>query len=71
MVDKYSSFSKIGQCLKPLTMSAVGNDDRMLRSKFLLLFANARGTGTPLTAKCPAPVTHRASNTRGDARGWI
>ena len=39
-----------------------------------LLFANAQGVGTLLTAKCPAPGTHRASNARGlpggDARGW-
>ena len=30
----------------------------------LLLFANARGVGTLLTTKCPAPGTHRVSNTR-------
>ena len=47
-------------CLKPLTLSAVGNADRMLR----LMFANFRGTGTLITAKCPAPGTHRASNAR-------
>ena len=29
-----------------------------------LLFANDRGTGTILTAKCPAPGTHRATNAR-------
>ena len=31
----------------------------------VLLFANARRTGTLLTAKCPGPGTHRASNARG------
>ena len=30
-----------------------------------LLFANARGAGTRLTVKCPAPGTHRATNARG------
>ena len=30
-----------------------------------LLFAIARETGTLLTTKCPAPGTHRVSNTRG------
>ena len=40
----------------------------------LLLFANARGTGTLLTVKCPSPGTHRETNARGlpgeDACGW-
>ena len=31
----------------------------------LLLFANARGAGTLLTIKCPAPRTHREANARG------
>ena len=30
----------------------------------LLLFANARGVGTRLTAKCPASGTHRTSDAR-------
>ena len=41
-------------CLKPLTLSAVGNDNGMLYETSLLLFANARGAGTPLTVKCPS-----------------
>ena len=58
-------------CLKPLTLSAVGNDERMLRNKFLL-FANARGAGTLLTTKCPAPGTHRrATNIRGLPGGML
>ena len=61
-------------CLKPLTLNAIGNDDGCYETSFLL-FANARGAGTQLTAKYPAPKTHRASNARGlpgggDARGW-
>ena len=40
-----------------------------------LLFANARGAGTLLTAKHPAAGTHRAQKcpgfARGDACGWI
>ena len=39
-----------------------------------LLFANARGAGTLLTTKCPAPGTRRVSNARGlpggDTRDW-
>ena len=31
----------------------------------LLVFANARGAGTLLTVKCPAPGTHRETNARG------
>ena len=31
----------------------------------LLLFAYARGAGTLLTVKCPAPGTHRETNARG------
>ena len=40
-----------------LTLSAVGNDDRMLPGyeTSLLLFANARGAGTLLTANALAP----------------
>ena len=34
-----------------------------------LLFANAQGARTPLTAKCPAPGTHRATNARGFREG--
>ena len=35
MVDKCSSPTP--NCLKPLTLSAVGNDDRMLRNKFFVV----------------------------------
>ena len=38
--------------------SAVGNDDRMLRSEFFVV-CKCQGTGTLLTAKCPALGTHR------------
>ena len=50
-------------CLNPLILSAVGNDDRMLRNKFSL-FANARGAETLSTAKCPASETLRATDAR-------
>ena len=66
-------------CLKPLTLSAVGNDDRVLRNRFFL-FANARGGGgggggTLLIVKCPPTGTHCETNARclprrGDARDW-
>ena len=62
-------------CLKSSTLSAVENDDRMLRNKFVL-FANSRGAGTLLTVKSPSPGTHPETNVRGlpggggDARGW-
>ena len=62
-------------CLKSLALSAVGNDNRMLRNKFVVVCKNARGIGTLLTVKFPAAGTHRETNTRGlpgggDARGW-
>ena len=69
-------------CLKPLALSAVGNDNRMLQNNILLTFANAQWGGgggvgrTLLIVKCPVPGTHCASNAqglpgrRGDARGW-
>ena len=60
----------VPECLKPLTLSAVGNDDGMLRNKFLM-FANARGAGTLLTVKCPAPGIHRAINARGLPVGML
>ena len=60
-------------CLKPLTLSAVGNDDKMVRNKFVVV-CKCPGDGTLLTVKCPAPGTHRETNARGlpggDARGW-
>ena len=51
-------------CLKPLTLSAVGNDDRMMRNKFVVV-CKCPGVGTLLTFKCPAPRTHRETNARG------
>ena len=69
MLLTYSKMTVL-DCLKPLTLSAVGNGDRMLRNTFLL-FANARGAGTLSTAKCPAPGTHRAINGRGLPGGML
>ena len=54
MVNKCSSYSTMMVFETPLTLSAVGNDDIMLQSKFFL-FANAQGSRTLSTAKCPAP----------------
>ena len=51
-------------CLKSLTLSAVGNDDRMLRNKFVVVCKCPRA-GTLLTVKCSAPGTHRETNARG------
>ena len=59
-------------CLKPLTLSAVGNGDRMLRNKFFCCLQMPGGAGTLSTAKCPAPVgTHRSTNARGLPGGML
>ena len=50
-------------CLKPLALSAVGNDDLMLRNKFVVV-CKCPGSGTQLTVKCPVPGTHRKTNAR-------
>ena len=42
-----------------MTLSAVGNDDRMLRSNFF--FANAWGAGTLWIATCPPPSPRDSS----------
>ena len=49
--------------INALHQSSVGNDDRMLRNKFVGV-CKCPG-GTLLTVKCPAPGTHRETNTRG------
>ena len=66
MVDKCSSPTPkmtVLDCLKPSTLSAVGNDDRMSRNKFFVVCKYPGGT--LLTAKCPAPGTHHTTNARG------
>ena len=67
------SKTTVFDCLKPLTLSAVGNDDRMLRNKFVVV-CKCPGGGTLLIIKYPVPGTHRETNARGlpgwDARGW-
>ena len=73
MVDKCSSpYSRmtVFDCLKPSALCAVGNDDRMLRNKFFVV-CKCPGGRTLLTAKCPAPGTHRASNARGLPGGML
>ena len=57
MLFTYSKTTVL-DCLKPLTLSAVGNDDTMLRNKFVVV-CKCPGAGTLLTVKCPAPGTHR------------
>ena len=56
-------------CLKPLTLSAVGNEDKMLRNKFFV-FCKYRGCRDTINCQ----MSHRATNARGlprgDARGW-
>ena len=50
-------------CLKLLTLSAIGNDDRMLQIKFVVV-CKYQG-GTLLTVKCSDPGTHRGTDARG------
>ena len=64
MLSAPYSKTTVLDCLKPLTLSVIGNNRRMFETSFLL-FANARGTGKLLTAKCPPTGTHRAINARG------
>ena len=54
----------------PLLLSAVGNVDRMLRSKIFVI-CKCSGDGTLLTVKCWAPGTHRVSNARGLPGGML
>ena len=53
-------------CLKPLTLSAVGNDDRMLRNKFVVVCKCPRGTDT-INCQMPGP---RDSICETNARGF-
>ena len=55
MFFTYSEITVL-DCLKPLTLSAVGNDDWMLQNKFFVVY-KFTGVGTLLTAKCPGSVT--------------
>ena len=56
-------------CLKPLTLSAVGNDDRRLQNKFVVV-CKCPG-GTLLTVIGPAPGTHCETNARGLPGGML
>ena len=62
MLFIYSKMT-VFDCLKSLTLSAGGNDDGMLRNKFVVV-CKCPGGGTLLTVKCPAPRTHRETNAR-------
>ena len=56
MVDKWSSPTSkktVFDCLKPLTLSAVGNDDRMLRNKFVVV---CKCPGGRDNARPPGPI---------------
>ena len=48
-------------CLKPLTLSAVGNDDRMLRNKIFVLykFPGVRDTINCQNARPPGLIVHQ------------
>ena len=75
MVDKCSSPNSkttVLDCLKPLTLRAVRNGDRMLRNKFFVV-CKCPGRGTLSTAKCPAPETHLATNAQSLPGGgeWL
>ena len=61
-------------CLKVLTLSAVGNGSRILRNQFFVVCKCPGGhyqLSTLSTAKCPAPGTHRATNARGLPWGGV
>ena len=57
-------------CLKPLTLSAIGNDHRMLRNKFVVVCKCPGGQHT-LNCQMPAPGTHREINARGLPGGGV
>ena len=57
-------------CLKPLTLSAVRNDDRMLRNKFVVV-CKCPGAGTLSAVKYTAPGTDRETNSRGLPGGML
>ena len=73
MVDKCSFIPK-WRCLKPLTLSAVGNDDRMLRSKFFVVCSCRGGGRNTINCQIPGPRDSSCIKcpgfARGDARGW-
>ena len=56
-------------CLKSLTPSAVGNDDRMLRNKFVVVCKYPGGRDT-INCQMP-PVTYRETNARGLPGGML
>ena len=56
-------------CLKSLALSAIGNDDKMLRNKFVVVCKFMPCGGTLLTVKCRAPRPHRETNAPGLPRG--
>ena len=58
MVDKSALHLHQNNCLKPLTLSAVGNDDRMLRNKFVVV---CKCPGERGTINCQMPVPRDSS----------
>ena len=63
MLFTYSKMAVL-DCLISLTLSAVGNDDRMFRNKFVVV-CKCPGAGTLSTVKCPLPGAHCETNARG------
>ena len=74
MADNSLTYTKmlVLHCLKSLTLSAVGNDDRMLRNKFVVV---SKCPGGRDTINCQIPVlqpgTHREANARGLPGGML
>ena len=63
MVDKCASYSKM-TVFETFDSEGrrVGNDDKMLLSKVFVVCKCPGGPGHFITAKCPVPGAHRASN---------
>ena len=56
--------------LKPLTLSAVRNDDRMLRNKFVVV-CKCSGDRDTINCQCPVPGTYRETNAWGLPGGML
>ena len=54
MLFAYSKMT-VFDCLKPLILSAVGNDDRMLRNKFVVVVCKCPGGRDTINFEMPGP----------------
>ena len=54
----------------PELLSSIGNDDRILRSKFFVVCKCPGGSGTLLTTKCLAPPELIIYQMSGFTGGW-